>query len=41
MLSCSDTLNHPYFINIKINFTQHDLSEISELNSKYAVILYR
>ena len=31
----------PYLINLKANFTQHALSEISELNSKYAVILYR
>jgi len=31
----------PYLINLKTNFTQHALSEISELNSKYAVILYR
>ena len=31
----------PYLINLKTNFTQHSLSEISELNSKYAVILYR
>ena len=30
-----------YLINLKTNFTQHALSEISELNSKYAVILYR
>ncbi|WP_273707746.1 replication initiation protein, partial [Leuconostoc mesenteroides] len=28
-------------INLKTNFTQHALSEISELNSKYAIILYR
>ncbi|WP_273752465.1 RepB family plasmid replication initiator protein, partial [Leuconostoc mesenteroides] len=31
----------PYLINLKKNFTQHALSEISELNSKYAVVLYR
>ena len=31
----------PYLINLKTNFTQHALSEISELNSKYAVVLYR
>jgi len=31
----------PYLVNLKTNFTQHALSEISELNSKYAVILYR
>ena len=31
----------PYLINLKTNFTQHALSDISELNSKYAVILYR
>ncbi|MDM7540244.1 RepB family plasmid replication initiator protein [Leuconostoc mesenteroides] len=31
----------PYLINLKTNFTQHALSEISELNSKYAIILYR
>ena len=31
----------PYLINLKTNFTQHALLEISELNSKYAVILYR
>lgn len=31
----------PYLINLKTNFTQHALSDISELNSKYAIILYR
>ncbi|MBJ7654334.1 MULTISPECIES: RepB family plasmid replication initiator protein [Lactobacillales] len=31
----------PYLINLKSNFTQHALSDISELNSKYAIILYR
>lgn len=31
----------PYLINLKTNFTQHALSEISELNSKYAIFLYR
>ena len=31
----------PYLINLKTNFTQHALSEISELNSKYAIVLYR
>lgn len=31
----------PYLINLKNNFTQHALSDIAELNSKYAVILYR
>ena len=31
----------PYLINLKNNFTQHALSEIAELNSKYAIILYR
>lgn len=31
----------PYLINLKTNFTQHALSEISELNSKYSIILYR
>lgn len=31
----------PYLINLKNNFTQHALSDISELNSKYAIILYR
>ena len=31
----------PYLINLKTNFTQHALLDISELNSKYAVILYR
>ena len=31
----------PYLINLKKNFTQHALSEISELNSKYSIILYR
>ena len=31
----------PYLINLKKNFTQHALSEISEFNSKYSIILYR
>ena len=31
----------PYLINLKTNFTQHALSDIAELNSKYSVILYR
>ncbi len=31
----------PYLVNLKKNFTQHALSEISELNSKYSIILYR
>ena len=31
----------PYLINLKTNFTQHALSELAELNSKYAIILYR
>lgn len=31
----------PYLINLKKNFTQHALSDISELNSKYSIILYR
>ena len=31
----------PYLINLKKNFTQHALSEISELNSMYSIILYR
>lgn len=31
----------PYLINLKSNFTQHALSDILELNSKYAIILYR
>ncbi len=31
----------PYLINLKQNFTQHALSDISELNSKYSIILYR
>ena len=31
----------PYLINLKTNFTQHALSDISELNSKYSIILYR
>ncbi|WP_273706948.1 RepB family plasmid replication initiator protein [Leuconostoc mesenteroides] len=31
----------PYLINLKKNFTQHALSDIAELNSKYAIILYR
>ncbi|HDV0868504.1 TPA: RepB family plasmid replication initiator protein [Enterococcus faecalis] len=31
----------PYLINLKKNFTQHALSDLSELNSKYSIILYR
>ncbi|CAM4387019.1 RepB family plasmid replication initiator protein [Weissella hellenica] len=31
----------PYLINLKTHFTQHALSDIAELNSKYAIILYR
>ncbi|MDY5174894.1 RepB family plasmid replication initiator protein (plasmid) [Lactococcus lactis] len=31
----------PYLINLKQNFTQHALSDLSELNSKYSIILYR
>ncbi|MBG1277854.1 RepB family plasmid replication initiator protein [Lactococcus lactis] len=31
----------PYLINLKQNFTQHALSDIAELNSKYSIILYR
>lgn len=31
----------PYLINLKTNFTQHALSDIAELNSKYSIILYR
>ncbi|WP_420537929.1 RepB family plasmid replication initiator protein, partial [Leuconostoc mesenteroides] len=31
----------PYLIKLKTNFTQHALSDIAELNSKYAIILYR
>lgn len=31
----------PYLINLKKNFTQHVLSDIAELNSKYSIILYR
>lgn len=30
-----------YLINLKNNFTQHALSDIAELNSKYMIILYR
>lgn len=30
----------PYLINLKNNFTQHALSDIAKLNSKYAIILY-
>ena len=29
----------PYLINLKKNFTQHALSDIAELNSKYSIIL--
>lgn len=31
----------PYLINLKTNFTQHALSDLAELNSKYSLILYR
>ena len=31
----------PYLINLKKNFTQHALSDLAELNSKYSLILYR
>ena len=31
----------PYLINLKKNFTQHALSDLAELNSKYSIILYR
>ncbi|TGE72478.1 RepB family plasmid replication initiator protein [Weissella confusa] len=31
----------PYLINLKTNFTQHALSDIAELNSKYSILLYR
>ncbi|WP_439221462.1 RepB family plasmid replication initiator protein [Escherichia coli] len=31
----------PYLINLKKNFTQHALSDLSELNSKYSIIIYR
>ncbi|OHY29196.1 RepB protein [Streptococcus parauberis] len=31
----------PYLINLTKNFTQHALSDIAELNSKYSIILYR
>lgn len=31
----------PYLINLKKNFTQHSLSDLAELNSKYSLILYR
>ena len=31
----------PYLLNLKKNFTQHALSDIAELNSKYSIILYR
>lgn len=31
----------PYLINLKNNFTQHALSDLAELNSKYSIILYR
>ena len=31
----------PYLINLKQNFTQHALSDLAELNSKYSIILYR
>lgn len=31
----------PYLVNLKKNFTQHALSDVAELNSKYSIILYR
>jgi len=31
----------PYLINLKKNFTQHALSDLADLNSKYSIILYR
>ena len=31
----------PYLINLKKNFTQHALSDLAELNSKYSIIIYR
>nr|WP_011117212.1 RepB family plasmid replication initiator protein [Lactococcus lactis]AAC98710.1 RepB [Lactococcus lactis] len=31
----------PYLVNLKKNFTQHALSDIAELNSKYSIIFYR
>ncbi|NYZ59942.1 RepB family plasmid replication initiator protein [Lactococcus lactis] len=31
----------PYVVNLKKNFTQHALSDLAELNSKYSLILYR
>lgn len=31
----------PYLVNLKKNFTQHALSDLAELNSKYSIILYR
>ncbi|MDM7519918.1 RepB family plasmid replication initiator protein [Lactococcus lactis] len=31
----------PYLVNLKKIFTQHALSDIAELNSKYSIILYR
>ena len=31
----------PYLVNLKKNFTQHALSDLAELNSKYSLILYR
>lgn len=31
----------PYLIDLKNNFTQHALSDMAELNSKYSIILYR
>ena len=31
----------PYLINLKKNFTQHALSDLAELNSKYSISLYR
>lgn len=31
----------PYLVNLKKNFTQHALSDLAELNSKYSLVLYR
>lgn len=31
----------PYLVNLKKNFTQHALSDLAELSSKYSIILYR
>jgi plasmid replication initiation protein len=30
----------PYLINLKTNFTQHALSDIMELNSKYSALFF-